>query len=98
MKAVLNEKITWECSGVGDALTCPILPNYSDRSIQIESPGVTFVGKTITAQGVTGATQVADIPAGTGAICSVGGENFSLAAVSVAGFAAGTYIFLFTAV
>lgn len=98
MNAVLNEKVVWECSGTGDVLTCPILPNYSDRAIQIESPGVTFVGKTVTAYGATGAAQVADIPAGTQAFFSVGGETFSLSKVSVSGFAAATYTFLFTAV
>ena len=98
MNAVLNEKVVWVCSGIGDILTCPILPNYADKAIQIESPGVTFVGKTITAYGVTGAAQVADIPAGTEAICSVGGETFSLSKVTVEGLATGTYTFLFTAV
>ena len=98
MNAVLNEKVVWVCSGTSDILTCPILPNYSDRAIQIESPGVTFAGKTITAYGVTGAAQVADIPTGTASICSVGGETFSLSKVTVEGLAAGTYTFLFTAV
>lgn len=98
MNAVLNTKVVWECAGTSDILTCPILPNYADKAIQIESPGATFVGKTITAYGVTGAAQVADIPAGTQSICSVGGEAFSLAKVSVSGFAAGTHTFLFTAV
>ena len=98
MNAVLNTKVEWECSGIGDILTCPILSNYANKAIQIESPGVTFEGKTITAYGITGAAQIADIPVGTTAICSVGGETFSLSKVTVSGLAAGTYTFLFTAV
>ena len=98
MNAVLNEKTVWECAGTGDVLTCLILPNYSDRAIQIESPGVVFEGKLVTAYGVTGAAQIAAIPTGTTAICSVGGDTFSLSKVAVSGLAAATYTFLFTAV
>lgn len=98
MKATLNEVTSWACTGPTDELTCLILPNYSDRAIQIESPGVTFSGKTITAYGATGAAQVADIPTGTESICSVGGETFSIAKIGVKGLTAGTYTFLFSAV
>ena len=98
MNAVLNQKVTWVCSGAGDVLSCPILPNYSNRAIQIESPGAVFEGKVITAYGTSGAAQVVDIPVGTGAVCSVGGDTFSLSLISVSGFSAGTYTFLFTSV
>ena len=96
MNAVLNKSVVWECTGTSDVLTCSILPNYSNHPIQIESPGVVFEGKTITAYGKTGAGQVATIPTGTTAICSVGGGTFSLSKITVSGLAAATYTFLFT--
>lgn len=98
MNTTLNQTTVWVCSGVGDTLVCPILSNYSDRAIQIESPGVIFEGKSILAYGATGASQLVDIPVGTTEICSVGGPTFALSQVSVSGLAAGTYTFLFTAV
>lgn len=99
MKAVLNTNTEWVCTGTSDAIECFVYNNDQDRAVQIEAAGVAFSNATVTAYGITGASQVVELPAGTGEICSIGGDDkFLISKIKVSNLPAATYTFRFSAV
>jgi hypothetical protein len=95
--ATLGKLISWVSTGVGDTLSCNILPPKGTKGVQIESINIDLEDLTVTITGRGGASKVVVFADPTGRLGTVGDESFDIARVVISNVPVGTNTFRISA-